>query len=42
MILTAEATVFDELQEIDPTVIEKFLKDLPERALNLGIRIGMH
>ena len=41
MILTAEATVFDELQEIDPTVIEKFLKDLPERALNLGIRIGM-
>ena len=41
MILTAEPTVFDEIQEIDPTVIEKFLKDLPERALNLGIRIGM-
>lgn len=36
MLLTAEAAVFEEL---DPTVIEKFLQDLPERALNLGVRI---
>ena len=39
MLLTAEIAVFEELEEIDPTVIEKFLWDLPERALNLGIRI---
>lgn len=36
MLLTAETAVFEEL---DPTVIEKFLQDLPERALNLGVRI---
>lgn len=36
MVLTAEVVAFEE---IDPTVIEKFLRDLPERALNLGIRI---
>lgn len=39
MLLTAETTVFEELEEIDPTVIEKFLRDLPEKALNLGIRV---
>ena len=36
MLLTAEAKVFEEL---DLTLIEKFLRDLPERALNLGGRI---
>ena len=39
MLLTAEAKVFEELEEIDLTLIEKFLRDLPERALNLGVRI---
>lgn len=39
MLLIAETAVFEELEELDPTVIEKFLQDLPERALNLGIRI---
>ena len=39
MLLTAEVSVLEEFEEIDPTVIEKFLRDLPERALNLGIRI---
>ena len=39
MLLTAEAKVFEELEEIDLTLIEKFLRDLPERALNLGGRI---
>ena len=39
MLLTEEASILEELEEIDPTVIEKFLRDLPERALNLGIRI---
>ena len=38
MILTVEVASFEE---IDLTVIEKFLQDLPERALNLGIRIVM-
>ena len=41
MLLTTEVAVFEEFEEIDPTVIEKFLWDLPERALNLGIRIVM-
>ena len=41
MLLTAEAAVFQELEEIDLTMIERFLKDLPEKALNLGIRIAM-
>lgn len=35
MLLTAE-TVFEE---IDPDVIEKFLQELPEKALHLGLRI---
>ena len=39
MLLTAEVSVLEDLEEIDLTVIEKFLKDLPERALNLGVRI---
>ena len=39
MLLTAKAKVFEELEEIDLTLIEKFLHDLPERALNLGVRI---
>ena len=38
MLLTAEA-VFQEFEEIDPTVIEKFFDELPEKALHLGIRI---
>ena len=41
MILTAEVEVFQELEEIDLTMIERFLRDLPEKALNLGIRIAM-
>ena len=36
MLLTEEVTAFEE---IDLTVVEKFLRDLPERALNLGIRV---
>lgn len=39
MLLTKEIDVIEELEEIDLTVIEKFLRDLPEKALNLGIRI---
>lgn len=41
MLLTAEAVLeeLEELEEIDPTVIEKFLQELPEKALHLGIRI---
>lgn len=39
MLLTTEITVLEQLEEIDPTVIERFLQDLPEKALNLGIRI---
>ena len=39
MLLTAEVSVLEEFEEIDSTVIEKFLRDLPERTLNLGIRI---
>ena len=39
MLLTADVSVLEEFEEIDPTVIEKFFRDLPERALNLGIRI---
>lgn len=39
MLLTAETAVFEELEELDPTVIEKILQELPEKALNLGIRI---
>lgn len=38
MLLTAEA-VFEEFEELDPTVIEKFFEELPEKALHLGIRI---
>ena len=38
MLLTVE-TSFEEFEEIDPTVIEKFLQELPERALHLGMRI---
>ena len=33
--------MFEELEEIDLTLIEKFLRDLPEKALNLGIRIAL-
>ena len=36
MLLTAETVA---AEEISRTVIEKFLRDLPEKALNLGIRI---
>ena len=36
MILTAEAVMFEE---IDPTVIEKFLQELPENAFHLGVRV---
>lgn len=36
MLLTVEVAAFEE---IDLTVVEKFLRDLPERALNLGIRV---
>lgn len=36
MLLTAEVTAFEE---IDLTIVEKFLRDLPERALNIGIRV---
>ena len=38
MLLTSEAA-FQEFKEIDPTVIEKFLEELPEKALHLGVRI---
>ena len=38
MLLTQEAAIA-QLDEIDPTLIEKFLKELPEKALHLGIRI---
>lgn len=38
MLLTAEAA-FEEFEEIDLTVIEKFLRDLPENAFHLGMRI---
>ena len=38
MLLTQEAA-FVELEEIDPTLIEKFLRELPEKALHLGVRI---
>ena len=36
MLLTVEVAAFEE---IDLTVVEKFLRDLPERALNLGLRV---
>lgn len=36
MILTDEAVMFEE---IDPTVIEKFLHELPENAFHLGVRV---
>ena len=39
MFLTAEAAMFGELEEIDLNVIEKFLRDLPENAFHLGVRI---
>lgn len=41
MLLAAEAVFeeFEEFEDIDPTVIEKFLQELPEKALHLGIRI---
>ena len=39
MLLTTEIAVFEELEEIDITLIERFLRDLPEKALNLGARI---
>lgn len=38
MLLTTD-TVFEQLEEIDPSVIERFLQDLPEKAFNLGVRI---
>lgn len=41
MLLTAEMAAFEEFEEIDPTVIEKFLKELPENAFHLGIRVLM-
>ena len=36
MLLTTEVVAFEE---IDLTVVERFFRDLPERALNLGIRV---
>lgn len=39
MLLTTEIAAFEELEEIDPTVIEKFFRELPENAFHLGIRI---
>lgn len=36
MLLTTEVVTFEE---IDLTVVERFFRDLPERALNLGIRV---
>ena len=38
MLLTQEAAIA-QLEEIDLTLIEKFLKELPEKALHLGVRI---
>ena len=38
MLLTQEAAIA-QLDEIDATLIEKFLKELPEKAMHLGIRI---
>lgn len=36
MLLTAERNV---LEELNPTVIEKFLRELPENAFRLGLRV---
>lgn len=38
MLLTVE-NVFDGFEEVDPGVIQQFLKELPEKLLNLGIRV---
>lgn len=38
MLLTVE-NVFDGFEEVDPGVIQQFLKELPEKAWNLGIRV---
>ena len=38
MLLTQE-TAFVGTEEIDVTLIEKFLQELPEKALHLGVRI---
>lgn len=38
MLLTVE-NVFEELEEVDPGVIQQFLKELPEKAWHLGIRV---
>ena len=39
MLLTTENATLEELQEIDLTVLERFLKELPETALHLGTRV---
>ena len=39
MLLTTENATLEELQEIDLTVLERFLKELPETALRLGTRV---
>ena len=39
MLLTAEINVLEELEELNPTVIEKFLRELPENAFRLGLRV---
>lgn len=38
MLLTVE-NVFEGLEEVDPGVLQKFLKELPEKAWHLGLRI---
>lgn len=39
MLLTTEIAAFEELEEIDLTVIEKFFHELPENAFHLGMRV---
>ncbi len=39
MLLTAEIATFEEFEEIDLNVIEKFFRDLPENAFHLGMRV---
>lgn len=39
MLLTADLAVLEELEETNPTVIEEFLKELPEKVFHLGVRV---
>ena len=39
MLLTTEVAAFEEFEEINHTVIEKFFRDLPENAFHLGMRV---